>query len=120
MTLKNSLVLLAHAFVGWALCGLAMAIGMATTSLTNALIIHAVAVPIIFALVSSVYFKKFRYTSPFQTAIIFVSVVIVLDILIVALLIERSFEMFTSILGTWVPFLLISVSTYLTGLYRGE
>ena len=33
--------------------------------------------------------------------------VVVLDILIVALLIERSFEMFTSILGTWLPFLLI-------------
>jgi hypothetical protein len=118
MILKKSLVLFVHAFVGWSLCGLAMAIGMATTSLTNALIIHAVAVPIVFGLVSSFYFKKFRYTSPLQTAIVFVSFVIVLDILIVALLIERSFEMFTSILGTWVPFLLIFASTYLTGLYR--
>ena len=43
--------------------------------------------------------------------------VAVLDILIVALLIERSFEMFTSILGTWIPFLLIFGSTYLTGSY---
>ena len=120
MMLKNSLVLLAHAFVGWALCGLTMAIGMTATSLTNALIIHAVAVPIVFGLVSSFYFKKFRYTSPLQTAIIFVSVVIVLDIFIVALLIERSFEMFTSILGTWVPFLLIFMSTYLTGLYKRQ
>ncbi len=118
--LKHSLVLLAHAFVGWALCGLTMGIGMATTSLSKALIIHAVVVPVIFAFVSSVYFKRFRYTSPLQTAIVFVSVVIVLDILIVALLIERSFEMFASILGTWLPFLLIFVSTYLAGLYQRE
>lgn len=93
---------------------------MATTSLTKALIIHAVAVPIIFAFISSVYFKRFRYTSPLQTAIIFVSVVIVLDILIVALLIEKSFEMFRSVLGTWLPFLLIFMSTYLTGLYKRQ
>jgi hypothetical protein len=120
MILKKSLVLFVHAFVGWSLCGLTMAIGMATTSLTNALIIHVVAVPIIFAFVSSVYFKRFRYTSPLQTAIIFVSVVIVLDILIVALLIEKSFEMFRSALGTWVPFLLIFSSTYLIGLYKKQ
>lgn len=114
---KKSVVLLAHAFVGWALCGLTMAIGMATTSVINALIVHTVAVPIIFGLVSFFYFKKFRYTSPLQTAVVFVSFVIVLDILIVALVIERSFEMFTSILGTWLPFLLIFGSTYLTGSY---
>ena len=84
-----------------------MAIGMATTSVINALIVHTVAVPIIFGLVSFFYFKKFRYTSPLQTAVVFVSFVIVLDILIVALVIERSFEMLTSILGTWLPFLLI-------------
>jgi len=117
MKLKKPLVLLAHAFVGWSLCGLTMAIGMAITSVINALIIHAAAVPIIFGLVSSFYFKKFRYTSPLQTAIVFVSFVIVFDILIVALLIERSFEMFTSILGTWLPFLLIFGSTYLTTSY---
>jgi hypothetical protein len=31
------------------------------------------------------------------------------------MLINRSFEMFTSLLGTWIPFALIFFSTYLTG-----
>jgi hypothetical protein len=97
-----------------------MGIGMATTSLIKVLIIHAIAVPIIFTFVALLYFKKFHYTSPMQTAIIFVSIVILLDVLIVALLIQKSFEMFTSILGTWVPFSLIFVSTYLTGSYQEE
>ncbi|MCK5551900.1 MAG: hypothetical protein KAJ09_02060 [Deltaproteobacteria bacterium] len=118
--LKKSLVLLAHAFVGWSLCGLTMGIGMAATSVNTTLIIHAIAAPIIFSLVSSVYFRKFHYTSPIQTAIIFVSCVVLLDILIVALLIEKSFEMFASILGTWIPFILIFVSTYLTGVFQGK
>ena len=116
--LKKSLVVLAHAFVGWALCGLTMGIGMATTSLHTTLIIHVIAAPIIFCLVSSLYFKKFHYTSLIQTAIIFVLFVVLLDILIVALLIEKNFEMFVSILGTWIPFILIFISTYLTGIFQ--
>ena len=118
--LKKSLILLAHAFVGWSLCGLTMGVGMAATSLDTALIIHAIAVPIIFGLVSSLYFTRFRYTSPTRTAIIFVSLVVLFDVLIVALLIEKSFEMFASIPGTWIPFLLIFLSTYLTGICQRE
>lgn len=63
------------------------------------------------------YFKKFNYTNPLQTAIIFVSFVIFMDIFVIALLIEKSFVMFKSILGTWIPFILIILSTYLTGVY---
>jgi hypothetical protein len=51
------------------------------------------------------------------TAIVFVSVVIFMDVVVVALLIEKSFEMFTSLLGTWIPWALIFTSTYLMGLY---
>jgi len=51
-----------------------------------------------------------------QTALIFVGFVIVVDFFLVALLINRSLEMFTSLLGTWIPFALIFTSTYVTGL----
>lgn len=115
--MRKSLIILAHPFVGWALCGLTMGIGMDTTSLTNALLIHAFVTPIIFGSISLFYFKKFHYTSPIKTAIIFVSFVIFMDFFVVALLIVKSFEMFTTILGTWIPFFLIFISTYLTGLY---
>jgi len=117
MNNKKIFTLSAHAFVGWALCAATMGIGMATTSLNNALIIHAIGAPIFFMVVSLVYFKKFNFTTPLQTAIIFVGFVIAVDFLVVALLINRSLDMFASLLGTWIPFALIFTSTYLTGLY---
>jgi hypothetical protein len=113
---KNWLIVLAHAFVGWALCFAVMGIGMATMPLQRALIVHAVAAPIVFILVSLVYFTRFHFTPPLQTAGIFVSFVILADFFVVALLINRSLEMFASILGTWLPFALIFLSTWITGL----
>lgn len=117
LNIRNFTIILVHALIGWALCGATMGIGMAVTSIENALIIHAIAAPIIFAIISLIYYKKFNYTTPLQTAIIFVSLVVFMDVFVVALLIEKSFEMFTNILGTWIPFALIFISAYLTGLY---
>jgi hypothetical protein len=94
-----------------------MGIGMATMPIENALIVHAIGAPLFFAGVSLVYFYKFNYTKPLQTAIIFVGFVIVVDFFLVALLINGSLDMFTSLLGTWIPFALIFASTYLTGLF---
>ena len=120
MNTKKTLIILVHAFVGWALCAATMGIGMATTSMENALIIHAIGAPIFFVCVSLVYYNKFNYTTPLQTAAIFVGFVIAVDFFVVALLINRSLEMFTSLLGTWVPFALIFAATYLTGLYMAR
>ena len=104
-----------HAFVGWALCAAAMGISMATTTVENALIIHAVAAPIIFTAVSLVYFNRFNYTTPLRTALIFVGFVILMDFFVVSMIVLGNFEMFASLLGTWIPFSLIFASTYLTG-----
>ena len=117
MSIRKLVTILVHAFVGWALCAATMGIGMATMSLQNALIIHAIGAPIIFTGVSLIYFKKFNYTTPSQTAILFVGFVITADFFVVALLINRSLEMFASLLGTWIPFALIFTSTFVTGLY---
>ena len=116
MNIQKILILLVHAFVGWALCAATMGIGMAVTSLENTLIAHAIGAPTYFAAVSLVYFRRFRFTSPLQTAALFLAFVMATDFFIVAMLILRSFEMFTSLLGTWIPFALIFTSTYLTGL----
>ena len=115
MNTRKILIVLAHAFVGWAFCTASMVIGMATMSIDSALIVHAVAAPIIFTIVSLIYFNKFNYTSPVYTGLIFVSFVILVDFFVVALLINRSLEMFASPLGTWIPFALIFLSTYVTG-----
>ena len=115
MTLKATSIFLAHAAVGWALCGATMGVGMAVTSLSTALIVHLVAAPMFFILISWAYFRWFAFTSPLQTATVFMAIVIFLDVFVVALLIERNFAMFSSDMGTWLPFLLIFLATYLTG-----
>ncbi len=117
MNAKKTVTILVHVLVGWALCFATMGIGLATMSLNNALIIHAIGAPIFFASVSLVYFKRFNYTTPLQTALIFVGFVILADFFVVALLINRSLDMFASLLGTWIPFALIFTATYLTGRY---
>jgi hypothetical protein len=112
---KRIVILLIHAFVVWALCAATMGIGMAFITLEITLIIHAIGAPIFAAIVSLVYFARFNFTTPLQTALFFIGFVIVVDFFVVALLINRSLEMFTSLLGTWIPFVLIFASTYLTG-----
>ncbi len=116
MNIKKVLIILAHAFIGWALCTASMGISQATTTIENALIIHAVGAPIFFTVVSLNYFKRFNFTTPLMTALIFVGFVIFMDFFLVAMLVLKSFEMFTSMLGTWIPFALIFTSTYVTGL----
>ena len=67
MNFKKVLIILVHAFVGWAWCGAVMGIGMSVTTIQNALIIHAIGGPLGFVLISLTYFKKFKYTNPVQT-----------------------------------------------------
>jgi len=102
-------------FIGQMGCWGLMIGGQAVTTLDNALIIHAIGAPIVFALVSVIYFKKFNYTTPLITAIIFVAVVVLMDFFVVSLIINQNFDMFLSPIGTWIPFALIFASTYLTG-----
>lgn len=113
---RQILIILAHAFVGWALCAATMGVGMAVTSMETTLVIHAIGAPVFFLAVSLSYFGRFNYTPPLQTAAIFITFVIATDFFLVGLIINRSLEMFTSLLGTWIPFALIFTSTLLTGL----
>lgn len=113
--IKKYVTLLTFGLVGWALCGAIMWIGMAVTSMQITLVVHAIGAPIVFAVISALYFSRFNFTSPMRTAIVFVSVVVFMDVFLVALIIERSFAMFASLLGTWIPWALIFGSTYLTG-----
>ena len=108
-------VILVFAFIGWAACGVTMGVGMALTSIDATLIIHAIGAPIYFIILSLIYFKKFNYTKPIATAALFISFVIIVDFFLIALIINKSLDMFRSFLGTWLPFILIFVSTWTTG-----
>jgi len=113
---KQILIIVALGLLGWALCGAIMFIGMSVTTIEKTLIIHAIGAPVLFSLISLWYFRKFRFTSPILTAVLFLLIVIFMDFFLVALVINRSLEMFQSLLGTWIPFVLIFLSTYITGL----
>ena len=93
-----------------------MGIAMAITTSSIALYIHATLAPVFFLAVSFNYFRTDNHLTPLKTAFAFVSFVIVVDFFVVALLILRNLEMFSSVLGTWIPFVLIFLSTYLTGI----
>jgi hypothetical protein len=113
---KKIIIILVFALIGWGLCGAIIGIGRSVTSMDNTLIIHAVGAPIIFAGLSWLYYARFHFTSPLQTAAIFLGVVILMDAGVIAPFAEKSYAMFTSILGTWIPFALIFFSTLLVGL----
>jgi hypothetical protein len=112
---KAVFLLSLSAFVVWLACGLTMAFGRSAFGLETALRIHAIAAPTFAALVSRVYFARFRAVTPLVAAAFVTVVIIALDAGLVAPVFEKSYAMFSSILGTWLPFLSIFVATYLTG-----
>jgi hypothetical protein len=116
MTIKKLAIILLHAFIGWVLCAATIYIGKSVTSMQTTLIIHAIAAPIYFVILSWIYFTRFHYTRPMQTALIFMGFIVTGDFFIFALLVNHSLDMFASLLGTWIPFALIFAATYLTGL----
>jgi len=106
--------LLGHAVLGWVVCAALMAMLLRTTTLSVALGVHVVAAPIVFALLAAAYFRTYG-GRPFTVAMVFAGTTIVLDALLVALLVQHSFAMFASPLGTWIPFALIYLATLVTG-----
>ena len=119
--LKKPVIILTLGISGWAACGTIMFTLLQITTVYLSLIIHFIATPFIFLAISNLYFKKFDYTSPLVTAVIFTLIVMILDFFVVAMVIEKNLEMFESIMGTWLPFLFIFLTVWLRGLaiHRG-
>ncbi len=117
MNFRKIIIFLLHGLIGWAGCGAIMTVGPNLMSMRATLIAHAIGAPIIFIIISFVYFKKFNYTTPLTTAFGFLGLIVFLDFFVVALIIEKSFEMFESYIGTWLPFVLIYLSVYVTGTF---
>ena len=107
--------LAAHGIVGWALCAATMGALLAVTSLETALIVHALAAPVLFAFVARRYFEARGAREPLPTALAFVGIAATLDVIVVAGLIQHSLQMFGSVIGSWVPLSLIFAVTWATG-----
>jgi hypothetical protein len=90
-------------------------IGVSYTSVRNTLIGHAILAPLIFLVVSQIYFKKFHYTSPITTAAMFSICVFFLNFFVVPLLIAKSQDVLQGLFGMWIPIFFIFLVTYLIG-----
>lgn len=107
--------LLAHGFAGWALCAAVMGILLSVASLGVAIAVHAVLAPMIFVMLAVHYFRARGARDPMPTALAWTSIVVSLDAAIVAGAVLRDFSMFGSFAGTWLPFGLIFLVTWITG-----
>lgn len=109
-------IILLYALVLWILCGAFIGIGRSITTMGITLIIHAIAAPVFTSIITRLYNRNFSYTSSLQAAVIFLLFIIIMDAGLVASVFEKSNDMFKSIPGTWLPFLLIFLSSYITGI----
>lgn len=107
--------LVAHAAVGWALCGATMGLLLLLGAPTLALVLHALAAPLIFIAVARHYFGARGAREPLTTAIAWTGTVALLDLVVVAGALQQNLEIFQSIVGTWLPFILIFLATWITG-----
>lgn len=118
--MKRAAVLFAHSVAGWAVCGGVIGLGRRFLPMGAVLAVHAVVAPAAFAVLAWRYFRRFPDASPLNTAVAMTVAVIALDLLIVAPFAERSFDMFRSVPGTWIPFASILAAIYIVGrLARG-
>jgi menaquinone-dependent protoporphyrinogen oxidase len=106
--------LIAHVVAGWVLCSAMMLILLALVSLTAALVIHAIAAPVFFVAIAWHYFRARGARDPVPTAVAWTMTVALLDLVVVGGT-QGSLSMFRSIVGTWLPFALIFLTTWATG-----
>ena len=104
-----------HGIVGWAACAALTAGLLATVSTTGVLWGHGIAAPLIFIVVSWHYFSSQGAREPGEVAVEFTAIVVFFDLVVVGGWIEGSNAIFRSIVGTWLPFVLIFAASYLTG-----
>lgn len=99
----------------WASCGGVMAVGRHLWTLDTALRVHLVAAPTIAFLLSALHEWTFPEFSSLLRATLMTGLVVLLDALVVAPAFERSYAMFRSVIGTWLPFLAIFVASFAAG-----
>ena len=105
------------ALVLWGACGGVIAIGRRLWSLDTTLRVHLVAAPVFAFLVSSLHKVLAPEFSPGLRALAITGLVMALDALVVAPLFERSYAMFRSVIGTWLPLALIFLACWAAGIW---
>ena len=112
--------LIGLALVLWGACGGVIAIGRRLWSLDTTLRVHLIAAAIVAFLVAAAHRALAPDFDPLVRAAEITTIVMLLDALVVAPLFERSYAMFRSVIGTWLPFAAIFAACWAGGvLARG-
>jgi len=106
--------LLRHGILGWTACTALMLVLLRITSVSVAIVVHAILAPVIFAFIGLRYFRVRGARDALPTAATWTATVGLLDFFVVGLL-GHNLGMFASIAGTWLPFALIFLSTWIVG-----
>ena len=93
-----------------------MTIGRKLWSLDTALRVHLIAAPVLAFLVSAIHVWLALDFNPALRAALMTGLVILLDAVVVAPIFERSYDMFRSAIGTWIPFVLIFIASLAAGI----
>jgi len=113
--IKKALIVLLFTLAGWGMLAAVLLIGRKLLGMPNALIAQAVAAPVVFALVSWLYFRRYAYTSPLRTACIFTGAAIFLQAAVFAFFTPQGATIFFRPLSAWAAFALTFATTYLVG-----
>lgn len=113
--MNKTLSVVVHGLAGWAICGATIAIGRQVMSMQTTLVVHAIVAPLAFGLLTWRHFNRFPGSHPGKVALGMFGIVVGLDALLVAPVFERSYDMFKSVLGTWIPFGSILAASYVAG-----
>jgi hypothetical protein len=102
--------------IGWVICVAIYLAGETFFRADQSALIHFILTPFVFMGLSIVYFRYINLTRPIITALAITLIFIILDFFIVALFIEKSLYLFSNIMRTWLPFIFIFLTVFLTGL----
>lgn len=118
--LAKTVSVLLFGLIGWGLSEMTFYISRMYLGPYLSVLIHFIFAPLIFIGLSYIYFRYINLTNALSTAVVVTAILIGLDIFVVALFIEKSFRMFSNVMATWMPFLMIFLSVFLTGLNFNE
>ncbi len=99
------------ALVIWALCGAVMWLGPPRWGMTTAVRVHLVMAPVFSFCISLIHAWIAPGFDPLIRALSITTIIIVLDAGLAAPVFQKSYDMFRSPLGTWIPFVLIFLAS---------
>jgi hypothetical protein len=109
--------LVALSLIVWAACGGTIAAGRRVWSMQTTLVVHLFAAAAFAFAAASVHARLAPGFDPLTRAAAMTGLIVALDALVVAPLFERSYAMFRSALGTWIPFAAIFLASWAAGVF---